>query len=290
MDGIARVRSFNRTVTRRIGALDGEFLRRNRSLGASRLLFEIGAEGAEIRVLRARLGLDSGYLSRLLRGLEADGLIRTAPMPHDARVRQAVLTPAGRREVALLNGLSDRAAAALLESLTEEQQAALTSAMGTVERLLLAGALRVQPADPASAAGAACLTRYFEELAARFHAGFDPARSISASAAELAPPRGAFVIAWLHGEAVGCGALKCRAGDGEIKRMWVAPRCRGLGVGRRILSRLEAVAWQRRIPMLRLETNKALVEAQSLYRACGYREVAPFNEEPYAHHWFQKSL
>ena len=290
MDGIARIRSFNRAVTRQIGALDGRFLGRNRSLGASRLLFEIGAEGVEIRELRSRLGLDSGYTSRLLRGLEAEGLIRTGPAPGDARVRHVVLTPAGRKELALLNRLSDDAAASLLEPLTEKQRAALTSAMRTVEKLLLASAVRLDVEDPGSRAARYCLERYFEELAARFEAGFDPALSISAAGEELTPPHGYLIVATLNGAAVGCGALKCHADHGEIKRMWVRPSSRGLGIGRRVLHRLEDLARERRLPLLRLETNRSLTEAQSLYRSAGYREVSPFNDEPYAHHWFEKPL
>ena len=290
MDAVTQVRSFNRTVTRRIGVLDGDFLGRHRSLGASRLLFEIGAEGIEIRELRSRLGLDSGYTSRLLRALEAEGLVRTRAAPSDARVRYAVLTAAGRREVAVLDRLSDTAAEALLEPLTAKQRAALTSAMMAVETLLLAGAVRLDVEDPTSAAARYCLRRYYEELAARFDQGFDPARSISAAAEELTPPRGFFVLATIDGDPVGCGALKCHAKYGEIKRMWVAAASRGLGVGKRILHRLEELARERRLPLLRLETNKALVEAQALYKSSGYREVGAFNDEPYADHWFEKRL
>ncbi len=287
---IARIRSFNRTVTRQIGALDAHFLGRARSLGASRLLFEIGSEGSEIRALRARLGLDSGYLSRLLRALEAEGMIRTGHAPGDARVGYVVLTAAGRKEVAALNRLSDAAAAAMLEPLSEGQRAALGSAMAAVEQLLLASAVRVEVENPASRVAQECLARYFEELATRFDAGFNPALTISASTAELTPPHGSFVIAWLNGEAVGCGALKCRSGYAEIKRMWVAPSTRGLGIGRRILHGLEDLARERGIRVLRLETNKALTEAQALYKSSGYREVSAFNQEPYAHHWFEKTL
>jgi ribosomal protein S18 acetylase RimI-like enzyme len=98
------------------------------------------------------------------------------------------------------------------------------------------------------------------------------------------------VLATLEGRPVGCGALKCHAGFGEIKRMWVKGAARGLGVGRRILRRLEDLASSRRIPLLRLETNDTLKEAQALYRSSGYREVPAFNAEPYAHHWFEKRL
>jgi DNA-binding MarR family transcriptional regulator/GNAT superfamily N-acetyltransferase len=290
MDAIAQVRRFNRTVTQHIGALDTSFLGRHRPLGASRLLFEIGADGCEVRRLRDRLGLDSGYASRLLRTLEAEGLVRTGHAEGDARVRFVTLTAAGRREVALLDRRSDEAAEDLLERLTPTQRDALTAAMGTVERLLLAGAVELEVVDPASSAARYCVGQYFEELGRRFEAGFDPARSISADAEELTPPRGYLVLAALHGDPVGCGALKCGPAFGEIKRMWVTPAARGLGVGRRILARLEALAADRRLPLLRLETNKSLAEAQALYRSSGYREVPAFNDEPYAHHWFEKAL
>src|SRR3546814_9875946 len=72
---IEHVRRFNREVTRRIGALSDDYLRRGRSLAESRLLFEIGPDGADVRALRERLALDSGYLSRLLRALEAQKLV-----------------------------------------------------------------------------------------------------------------------------------------------------------------------------------------------------------------------
>jgi DNA-binding MarR family transcriptional regulator/GNAT superfamily N-acetyltransferase len=290
MDRVARVRSFNRTVTQRIGALEAGFLGRDRSLGACRVLFEVGPDGIEVRRLRARLDLDAGYASRLLRGLEAEGLIRTGRAADDARVRFVRLTPKGRRELAVLNRRSDDAAASLLDRLANGQQAELAAAMQTVERLLLAGAVRLDIVDPCSPAARFCLECYFTELAGRFEGGFDPTRSIPADADELTPPHGFFVLATLNGEPVGCGALKCFADRGEVKRMWVGPSCRGLGIGRRILERLERLARERRLPRLRLETNRALIEAQSLYRKSGYHEVPRFNDEPYAHHWFEKAL
>jgi DNA-binding MarR family transcriptional regulator/GNAT superfamily N-acetyltransferase len=290
MDDVALVRSFNRTVTQQIGALESRFLGRNRSLGASRLLFEIGAGGIEVRQLRARLGLDSGYTSRLLRALEAEGLVRTGPAAGDARVRFVTLTRAGRREMALLDRLSDDAAGSLLQRLTGSQRDALTSSMATVERLLRAGSVHLATVDPLSAGARYCLARYFEELTQRFERGFDPDRSIPADARELTPPRGYFLLATLNGEPIGCGAMKVHPDFGEIKRMWVAPSSRGLGVGRRILRRLEELARKRHLPLLRLETNKALTEAHALYRGSGFREVPRFNDEPYAHHWFEKTL
>jgi DNA-binding MarR family transcriptional regulator/GNAT superfamily N-acetyltransferase len=289
MHAIAAIRSFNRAVTRRIGALDERFLGRNRSLGASRLLFEIGPRGSEVRQLRSRLGLDSGYASRLLRNLEREGLVRSGPSPDDGRVRFVELTPEGRRELGILNRLSDRAAAAMVEPLTDRQREALVDAMALVEKLLCAGAVRVELADATSSEGRACLERYFAELAARFEAGFEPAGGVAAAAREFTPPGGAFVVARLDG-AVGCGGVRFHGGYGEIKRMWVAPQARGMGIARRILRRLEDLFSDRGLRIVRLDTNRVLAEAQALYRSSGYREIPRFNENPYAHHWFEKTL
>jgi GNAT superfamily N-acetyltransferase len=163
--------------------------------------------------------------------------------------------------------------------------------MAEVERLMRPSAIRIEIEAAGSADARWCLVHYFSELAARFEAGFDPARSISASAEELTPPAGVFVVARLGGRPVGCGALKRKDRRiGEIKRMWVSSDTRGLGIGRRILEALEARARTFGLRTLRLETNHTLEEAQALYRGCGYVEVAPFNDEPYAHHWFEKQL
>ena len=288
---ISQVRRFNRTVTQRVGALDDEFLARHRPLGQARLLWEIGPDGADVRALRARLDLDSGYLSRLLRALQADGLVDVDASGADGRVRTARLTPRGRAERAELDRRADDAAASILGPLSASQQDRLASAMAEVERLLMASAVEVAVSHPASPAARACLRAYVAELGRRFDAGFDPARSLPAGDQDMSPPAGLFLVATLHSEAVGCGGLKFR-GDApaEIKRMWVAPSVRGLGVGRRLLAGLEAHAAARGVTAVRLETNGALVEAISLYRTSGYRGVAPFSDEPYAHHWFEKTL
>src|SRR3989442_727944 len=179
-DQVAQVRRFNRLVTQRIGALDDHFLGRDRPLGASRLLYEIGPQGADLRDLRRHLGLDAGY---------------------------------------------------------------------------------------------------------------DPAASLPADDPDLVPPRGAFLLASVDGEAVACGVVKVIApGIGSLKRMWVADSVRGLGIGRRMLEALEVQARELGLTTLRLETNEALAEAIALYRGAGFREVAPFNDDPYAHHWFEKRL
>lgn len=289
-DLVQRVRRFNRIITQRIGALDDHFLGRGRPLGEARLLYEIGRDGAEVRNLRTKLALDPGYVSRLLRSLEHQGLVTTRRAHDDARIHRVTLTRKGLREIAELDRRSDAFATSILAPLNARQRDRLGAAMAEVERLMRASAVTFEPEAPDSADARWCIEQYFRELAGRFETGFDPARSISAKPEELIPPAGIFVIARLDGQPVGCGALKVRDERiGEIKRMWVRADARRLGIARRVLERLETTAREFGLTTLRLETNRALEEAQTLYRRAGYREVAPFNEEPYAHHWFEKT-
>jgi len=288
---VRQVRRFNRTVTERVGALDDQFLGRDRPLGEARLLWEVGPDGAEVRELRARLSLDSGYVSRLLRSLERDRLVVVGASRADRRVRRVRLTKAGAAERAELDRRSDTLARGLLAPLSDGQRGRLVEAMAEVERLLSAPLVEVAVADPRSRDARWCFKQYFAELDERFDAGFDPAASIPAEAEELRPPAGLLLIARLRGRAIGCGALKLHAhAPAELKRMWVARDARGLGVGRRLLVALEGHARARGATAIRLETNRNLTEAIALYRRSGFIEVAPFNDEPYAHHWFEKRL
>jgi DNA-binding MarR family transcriptional regulator/ribosomal protein S18 acetylase RimI-like enzyme len=285
------VRRFNRLVTLRVGALDDHFLGRGRPLGASRVLYEIGSGGAELRELRRRLGLDAGYVSRLIGSLQREGLVRLERSAGDRRVRMARLTSAGQREVRAMNRRSDRAAADLLGKLPPPHRDRLVSAMGEVHRLLRLAGFRIERRPPGSAAAQRCVACYFEELNRRFEAGFDPDASLPAEDGDLVPPAGAFLVGFIDGEPVACGAVKTiGAGVGSLKRMWVADDVRGLGIGRRMLEALEAEARTLGLRTLRLETNRALAEAITLYRQSGYQEVERFNDDPYAHHWFEKRL
>lgn len=288
---IDQLRRFSRTVTVRMGVLNDRYLGRDRPFGESRLLWEIGERGQDVRALRERLGLDSGYLSRLLRRLEAAGLVTVEPLPDDRRVRTVRLTPAGAAERVTLDGRSDELAGALLAPLNEAQRDRLVSAMAEVDRLLTAGLVTLDAVDPDGPDARECLLAYFAELGERFENGFDPGLSLLPDAGELRPPAGVFLVARLHGEPVGCVGLKLPADrPAEVKRMWVAPRARRLGVGRRFLVEVEERAVAAGRDRLRLDTNKTLDAAIALYRASGFQEVPAFNDEPYAHHWFEKRI
>jgi DNA-binding MarR family transcriptional regulator/GNAT superfamily N-acetyltransferase len=287
---VAQVRRFNRTVTQRIGVLNDNFLASDRSLGQNRLLWEIGVDGCDVRTLRARLDLDSGYLSRLLRALEAGGFVVVEPSMTDGRIRIARLTNAGRGELAALDERSDDAAAAILQPLDDRQRTKLVTAMAEVERLLIASTVEVRVSDPGHRDARFCLQTYYDELAVRFHDGYDPTVSPVADA-EMTPPAGLLLVASLRGEPVGCGALIFYPDAvGLLKRMWVAPSVRGLGLGRRLLYELEDRGRAHGVRLMRLETKAELGDAVQMYRTSGYCEVVPFNDEPYADHWFEKPL
>ena len=287
---IATVRRFNRTVTQRVGALDDSFLSRTRPLAQARILYEIDNGHSEVRQLRAQLDLDSGYLTRLLQALERDSLIAIEEDPADRRVRRATLTAEGRAERAEYERLSDELAAGILTALDDRQQKTLVDAMVTVDRLLTASMIEFAVVDPAHPAAREATRRYLAELDVRFRNGLITEGTIGAADDEVRLPRGITLLATLHDEPAALGLLKFHGETTHLKRMWVSSDLRGLGLGRRLLSTLEAHAAENGIRTVQLETNFALTEAIALYRAAGYTEVPPFNDEPNGDLWFEKIL
>jgi DNA-binding MarR family transcriptional regulator/N-acetylglutamate synthase-like GNAT family acetyltransferase len=288
---VEEVRRFNRTVTERIGVLTDRFLGRDRPLGEARVLWEIGEGGCEVRLLRVRLGLDSGYLSRTLRALEGAGLIEVGASDRDRRTRVACLTRSGARERRALDRRSDEAAESLLTLLSGAQRDRLIGAMREVERLLIFASVQVVPVDPEHADARYCLAEYVAELNWRSSRGFDPSVGATALPHEVRPPAGRFFVAYLHGDPIGCGAVKHHPdAPAEIKRMWIASRARGLGLGRRLLETLEQSARDGGADLAHIETSSVLGEALALYASAGWVEVPAFNDEPFADHWLEKRL
>ena len=270
-------------MTRQVGALNDRYLG-HRPLGEARVLFEIGEHGATPRDIRARLGLDSGYLARLLRALQRDGLVAEQPGA-DRRTKRLTLTAAGRAEMAELDRISDELAVAMLAPLSDEQRERLLRAQAEVRRLLAISMVSIAPEDPGSADARWCLGHYFAELAERFEEPFDPARTLPTAATDL------FLLARFDGQPAGCGVLKALDEDtGEILRMWVDRPHRGLGIAARLLDALEQRALDRGHRQVRLYTNRSLDEAKAMYRARGYAEIPRYNDDPYANHWFEKRL
>ena len=283
MDDIAQVRRFNRFVTQQVGALDDRYLG-HRPLGESRALFEIGADGATPRDIRARLGLDSGYVARLVGSLRRDGLVEERPDPADRRTKRLSLTAAGRAEMDELDRISDDLAGSVLAPLTADERERLLRAQAEVVRLLAISMLTIEREDDTSADARWCLGHYFAELRERFESQFDPDRTLPATP-------DVFLLARMSGQPAGCGALKTlEPGVGEILRMWVDRAHRGLGIAARILEALEAESRALGHHHVRLYTNRALTEAQTMYRARGYLEISRYNADPVATNWFEKRL
>ncbi|MBO0903122.1 GNAT family N-acetyltransferase [Jiella sp. MQZ13P-4] len=153
------------------------------------------------------------------------------------------------------------------------------------------GAIEFRETDPRSGDARSCLGAYYAELARRFDRGFDVALSADPDAATMLRPRGAFLVAYRDGAAIGCVGLKGTCPDyAEVKRLWVAPAARGLGLAKRLMARVEAIARELGIAVLRLDTNKALPEAIAMYRNAGWREIERFNDDPYPDFFFEKRL
>lgn len=288
---VSALRTFNRSFTQRIGVLDDSFLQSGRPLAEARLLFEIGTDGASILELRHRLGLDSGYLSRLLRELERDRLVTAVPDPDDARRRLVRLTASGRSAWTELDRRSDELATGLLEPLSDDQRRRLDEALRSADRLLRVATLTFDVIDPRSDDALEAMAAYFAELAVRFTDGFDPGDTLTADAPAMRAPTGSFLVARSDGSVAACGGVQ-RHDDttGEIKRMWVHPDWRGAGVGRRMLTHLETRVAALGYTNVVLDTNDSLTEAITMYQRAGYRPIERYNDNPYAKCWFAKSL
>ncbi|MFI1991955.1 GNAT family N-acetyltransferase [Actinoplanes sp. NPDC020271] len=282
---IERVRAFNRYYTQHLGVLTDRYLGQERTLGAARLLYEIG-ERADLRDLRARLGLDAGYLTRLLRGLQEEGLVVVRTDPSDGRARIAGLTEAGLRERAELDERSRRTIAESLAGLSAAQRAALVDAQATVHRMLRLAAVAVTAVDPGAGEARECLLRYGAELGTRFPEGYD-----LGTLTEPADIDGTMLLAREDGRAVGCGLwTRLSAGVAELRHLWVAPEARGLGLGRRLLTALETDAVAQGISTMRLGTHRALGEAIALYGRSGYMAIPNDSTSPYNQLAFAKTL
>lgn len=289
LDPVARIRRFNRAVTAQTGALDQSFLGRGRPLGVARVLHAIDHFGQDIATIRTALGLDKAVLSRHLKSLQDEGLITLRASPADARCKLAILTESGRAEAAAYNHLSDAQARAQLQQ--HPRPDALLEAMDLVASALGRDQIEITQADPRSAMARHCLCEYYGELGRRLEQGFDVTLSRDPDAAAMQAPRGTFLIALSDGLPLGCVGLKgTDAGYAEIKRLWVAPAARRLGLSRRLMTEVEAAAKTLGIAKLRLDTNSALPEAVALYHATGWTQIDRFNDDPYPDVFFEKRL
>ncbi len=290
LDAVARLRRFNRVVTREIGALDTSYLGRGRPLGAARVLQLVKAKGTDLADLRQQLDLDTGLLSRLLRSLESEGLVEVSTDPADRRRRIASLTPAGLAEWQVYDALGQAKARAVLDRAGTNQQA-LIDAMDLIATVMLKDDVVIRDADPADPEALSCIGAYYR-LLLDLNVGMttemfplplpDPER--------YRAPDGAFLIAWSEDLPIGCVSLR-RLGPklAEVKRLWVHPHARGQGLGLRLMRATEARARDLGYSHAKLDSNTVLAPAISLYRSDGWSECEPYTNPP-ANIWMTKRL
>jgi DNA-binding MarR family transcriptional regulator/GNAT superfamily N-acetyltransferase len=290
LDPIARLRRFNRAVVREAGALDTSFLGRGRPLGAARVLHLVRPEGTDVADIRARLGLDSGLMSRFLRALEREKLIESRTDPSDRRRSIAHLTPAGQAEVAAyLAIIHDQSADVLAKAGVRAGE--VLAAMDLIATVLNRHQVDISPADPDTPEALACQRAYFDEILVRVSgARPDDFPLPDPHSDSYRPPQGRFLIAWSDELPVACVGLRALDDTtAEVKRLWVHPSARGQGLSRKMMAVIEAEARAMGYQRLKLDTNSALTEAVALYRATGWTDIAPYTTPP-ADTWMGKAL
>lgn len=290
---VTAIRGFNRFYTRRIGVLQQGLLDSEFSLAEARVLYELAhREQLTASELVRELGLDAGYLSRILRTFQQRGLLSRKPAPQDARQSLLTLTPKGRKAQAVLEERSDRQVGAMLEPLGEGARSRLVQAMRAIEDLLGGGGARRpyllrthQPGDLGwivQRNAALYAQEYgwdgsYEALVAEIVAGF--IREFDASCERC-------WIAERDGERLGSVMLVRRSADeAQLRLLLVEPAARGQGVGRRLVEECVRHARACGYRSLMLWTNDVLAAARRIYQACGFELVS---EEK--HHSFGKDL
>ncbi|MEU0314945.1 bifunctional helix-turn-helix transcriptional regulator/GNAT family N-acetyltransferase, partial [Nocardioides sp. NPDC006273] len=246
--------------------------------------------GAEtVQDLRTRLGgLDSGYVSRMLRTLESKGYVAMDRDPSDGRRRLVALTEDGLKQWDDLERRSEERAHLLLDPLTQRQRDRLNDALATADLLVRAATITIEQIDPRDPIAQMAMGHYFAEIGDRF--GFTVGDEGFGDDPSLRAPHGAFFIAASDGAPVASGGVREFDGTGEIKRMWVDPAWRGAGLGSRLLRHLEAEALRLGHRVVRLDTRDVLSEAIGMYERAGYERIDRYNDNPHATHFFQKEL
>ncbi|MBB5954101.1 DNA-binding MarR family transcriptional regulator/GNAT superfamily N-acetyltransferase [Saccharothrix tamanrassetensis] len=276
---VADVRAFNRFYTGVIGVLDSAYLSSPYSLTEVRVLFELSRGTTETVALRTGLGLDAGYLSRILGRFDREGLITRAPSPDDARRQVVGLTEAGRSALDELDVRSNAEIGALLAGVPDSERNALVAAMGKIRRILTGAprAYRLRPLRPGDLGWVVHRhgVRYAEEY------GYDEtfealvARVVAEYVERHDPAREAAWIAEVDGEPV--GSIFCVRADertAQLRLLLVEPSARGLGIGKRLVE--ECVRFATRVGYRRmaLATVSEVDVARGIYRRAGFEPVA----------------
>jgi DNA-binding MarR family transcriptional regulator/GNAT superfamily N-acetyltransferase len=291
---ISTVRQFNRFFTRQIGVLREGLLHSPYPLTDARILFELG-QGDQITASRLgrELGLDAGYLSRILARLDQQGLLEKVRSENDGRQFLLSLTAAGREAFALLDQRSREEVSEMLDDLSEEDQQRLLKAMQTIESMLSKGfkfsePFVLRPHEPGDMGWVAHRhgVLYAQEYGWDEHFEALVAQIVADFINHYNPARERCWIAEMDGEIIGSVfVVQSSETVAKLRLLLVEPKARGLGLGTRLVEECIRFARRRGYQKLVLWTNDVLLEARHIYKKTGFQLVA---EE--AHHSFGHDL
>ncbi|HTL25808.1 MAG TPA: helix-turn-helix domain-containing GNAT family N-acetyltransferase [Burkholderiales bacterium] len=287
---IEALRSFNRFYTRRIGALDEGLLNTRYTLAQARVLFELGKrKGASAGELAGALGLDPGYLSRIVQGFRSAGLVSRKKSAEDGRRATLSLTARGRRQFKTLDQRSRNEASALLATLPAASRTRLVASLADAQSMLSgeerrpAARVVIRPYRLGDIGWA--IERHARVYAAEYgwNAEFEAlvAKLFARFASEHDPASERCWIAELDGERAGCVFVVRNEEDrsmAQLRCLLVDPTARGFGIGRKLVARCIAFARSAGYPKMMLWTNDVLVSARRIYEAAGFRLA---REEPH---------
>jgi len=288
------VRQFNRFFTRQIGVLREGLLHSPYPLTDARILFELGqCNQVTASRLGRELGLDAGYLSRILARLEQQGLLDKVRSENDGRQLLVSLTAAGREAFALLDQRSREEVSEMLEDLSEEDQQRLLKAMQTIESVLSSGfkfsePFVLRPHEPGDMGWVAHRhgVLYAQEYGWDEHFEALVAQIVAEFINNYNPGRERCWIAEIDGEIIGSVfVVQSSETVAKLRLLLVEPKARGLGLGTRLVEECIRFAQRRGYQKLILWTNSILLEARHIYKKTGFKLVA---EE--AHHSFGHDL
>lgn len=286
---IAAVRAFNRFYTARLGLLRRRHLNGEFSLTEARILYEIGTRPEmTATALRGTLGLDAGYISRLLGMLTRRRLVRATASKADGREKLLTLSESGKKAVARLDAQSVQQIGGILEGVRAEERKTMVAALAEVQRILGSGAaVRIERLEAVNDAARAILAEYYEAVHVVVRDG-------PGSLERLVRERGSGIwLAYLGNHVAGCVALRTmegKAGAGECKRLYVKPEARGWGVAGALMDALEEHAREQGLQWIYLDSYDGLKAALALYAKRGYRRCARYNENPQATVFLRKRL
>lgn len=291
------VRQFNRFYTVHLGLLRGRYLDSDFSLSEGRILYELSLNPATTaNALRTTLGLDAGYMSRLLRSLTERALVRGSRSQQDRRSTLLSLTEAGQAALADLNARSSQQTMRVLDRLGSAQRDELLAALGRVQAILSQpqAAVEVPEATRVVRAGAA----QFDDARRLLHEYFDVIGVVlrdddAAIAAFLNDPASALWIAYVDGVAAACVALRplpAIVGAAECKRLYVGSAFRRRGLAEALMQAFEAFAVEAGYDAVYLDSKDDLRAAIALYQRLGYQACPRYNDNPQATVFMRKAL